>query len=163
MQGILVKPIIVKGIKDMISYFWQPSMQSRNNYNINLGTGYKKPRRQIDIKDHLSLDSIMVLRIVKSYSYMVTMMGLRQNNCDDRILLSSGKREMDVIAKCLEDNLEIERKSIINYMPSDYIDIYNEALSRGNYECCLTMLKGIESHMNEVSKEIKRVLKKDEE
>ena len=38
-------------------------------------------------------------------------------------------------------------------MPSDYIETYNEALRTGNYECCLTMLREIESHINSVSKE----------
>ena len=42
---------------------------------------------------------------------------------------------------------------------SDYIEIYNEALHTGNYECCLTMLRGIESHINSVTKEKNELIK----
>ncbi len=125
-----------------------------NNRNVN------SIKRVINRKEHLSLDNIMILRVGTNDSYMVTMLGLNQDDYDDRILLSSGQREIDVIGKCLQDNLELERKSVINYMPSDYIELYNEALCIGRYDCCLTMLKGIESHINSVAKEKKEILKK---
>ena len=95
----------------------------------------------------------MMLTIGKDGIYMITMKGLKQTNCNDRVLLRNGMKEITVIEQCLGDNTYLERKSILEYMPSDYIEIYNEALRTGNYECCLTMLRGIESHINSVSKE----------
>ena len=100
----------------------------------------------------------MVLRIGPNDSYMVSMLGLKQNNCDERIILHSGQKEKTIIEKCLQDNLELERKSIVNYMPSDYIEIYNEALNTGRYDICLTMLRGIGSHLNQISEERNKIL-----
>lgn len=157
-------PNITRTIKEMISYFWQPSMESRSDYyDNNKQSEYRKPKKEIDKKEHLSLDNIMMLKIGKDGTYMITMKGLKQTNCDDRVLLRNGKKEITVIEQCLSDNTYLERKSILEYMPSDYIEIYNEALRIGNYECCLTMLRGIESHINSVSKErneIKKALKR---
>lgn len=68
-------------------------------------------------------------------------------------------KEITIIEECLKNNIYLERRSIIEYMPSDYIEIYNEALRIGNYECCLTMLRGIESHINSVSKERNEIIK----
>ncbi len=165
MEGILsngwnIIPNITKTIKEMISYFWQPSMENRRDYYNNQQSEYRKPKRDINIKEHLSLDNIMVLRVGPNDSYMVSLLGLKQSNCDERILLSSGLTEKSVLEKCLQNNLELERKSIVNYMPSDYIEIYNEALSVSNYKVCLTMLRGIEAHINDVSKERNELIKK---
>ena len=122
-------------------------------YNNNQQSESRKPKKEIDKQEHLSLDNIMMLTIGKDGTYMVTMKGLKQTNCDERVLLRNGMKEITVIEQCLGDNTYLERKSILEYMPSDYIEIYNEALRTGNYECCLTMLRGIESHINSVSKE----------
>ena len=163
-NGEIVTPNITKTIKKMISYFWQPSMDSRKYYySTNQQSENRSPKKEIDKKDHLSLDNIMVLRVGSDETYMVSMLGLEQRNCDERILLSSGQKEMTVIEQCLKDNLELERKPIANYMPSDYIEIYNEALNIGRYDCCLTMLHGIEAHVNNLSKErneLKKTLKR---
>lgn len=159
-NGLNIIPNITRTIKEMISYFWQPSMESRRDYyNNNQQSEYRKPRKEIDKKEHLSLDNIMMLKIGKDGTYMVTMKGLKQTNCDDRVLLRNGMKEITIIEECLKNNIYLERRSIIEYMPSDYIEIYNEALRIGNYECCLTMLRGIESHINGVSKERNEIIK----
>ncbi len=159
-NGLNIIPNITRTIKEMISYFWQPSMESRRDYyNNNQQSEYRKPKKEIDKKEHLSLDNIMMLKIGKDGTYMVTMKGLKQTNCDDRVLLRNGMKEITIIEECLKNNIYLERRSIIEYMPSDYIEIYNEALHIGNYECCLTMLRGIESHINSVSKERNEIIK----
>ena len=120
MEGILINwveiiPNITKTIKDMISYFWQPSMDSRKYYyNNKQHTRNESTKKEIDKKEHLSLDTIMVLRI--DGIYMVTMKGLKQSNCEDRILLSNGQKEKTIIEKYLQYDIELERKSIINSM-----------------------------------------------
>ena len=157
-NGLTVIPSIVKTIKEIMSYFWQPSM-SNNYYDENKREiKYQRPKKEIDKKKHLSLDNIMVLRIGPNDSYMVSMLGLKQSNCDERIILHSGQKEKTVIEKCLQDNLELQRKSILNYMPSDYIGIYNEALNIGRYDVCLKMLRGLELHINHISKEKNKLL-----
>ena len=159
-NGLNIIPNITRTIKEMISYFWQPSMESRRDYyNNNQQSEYRNPKKEIDKKEHLSLDNIMILTIGKDGTYMVTMKGLKQTNCDDRVLLRNGMKEITVIEQCLSDNTYLERKSILEYMPSDYIEIYNKALRIGNYECCLTILRGIESHINSVSKERNEIIK----
>ena len=159
-NGLNIIPNITRTIKEMISYFWQHSMERRSDYyNNNQQSEYRKPKKEIDKKEHLSLDNIMILTIGKDDTYMVTMKGLKQTNCSDRVLLKNGMKEITVIEQCLSDNTYLERKSILEYMPSDYIEIYNEALRTGNYECCLTMLRGIESRINSVSKERNEIIK----
>ena len=115
--------------------------------------------KEINVRKHLSLDSIMVLHVGNEDNYMVTMKGLDQSNCDERVVLSSGQKEREIIDQCLQDNLELERKSITGYMPSDYIEIYNEALRVERYDYCLTMLQGIEAHVNKISKEKNELIK----
>ena len=122
-------------------------MENKNEY-------YNKQNNKVE---NLSLNTIMVLKIGTENNYMVTML---ERNCEDRILLNNGEKEITIIEKCLQNNLELERKSIINYMPTDYIEIYNEALRIGRYDACLIMLKGIESHMNQMTKERNKILKK---
>jgi hypothetical protein len=159
-NGLNIIPNIKRTIKEIISYFWQPSMERRRDYyNNNQQSESRKPKKEIDKQEHLSLDNIMMLTIGKDGTYMVTMKGLKQTNCDERVLLRNGMKEITVIEQCLGDNTYLERKSILEYMPSDYIGIYNEALRTGNYECCLTMLRGIESHINIVSKERNEIIK----
>ena len=159
-NGLNIIPNITRTIKEMTSYFWQPSMESRRDYyNNNQQSEYRKPKKEIDKKEHLSLDNIMMLKISKDGTYMVTMKGLKQTNCDDRVLLRNDMKEITIIEECLKNNIYLERRSIIEYMPSDYIEIYNEALRTSNYECCLTMLRGIESHINSVSKERNEIIK----
>jgi len=72
--------------------------------------------------------------------------------------LRNGMKEITVIEQCLGDNTYLERKSILEYMPSDYIEIYNEALNTGRYDICLTMLRGIGSHLNQISEEKNKIL-----
>ena len=110
-------------------------------------------KKRISKKEQLSLDSIMVLRIGPNDSYLVSMLELSQENYDERILIHSGESEKTVIEMCLEENIELERKSMENYMPSDYIEIYNQALNTGRYDICLTMLSGMESYLNQISQE----------
>ena len=110
-------------------------------------------KKRISKKEQLSLDSIMVLRIGPNDSYLVSMLELSQENYDERILIHSGESEKTVIDMCLEENIELERKSMEKYMPSDYIEIYNQALNTGRYDICLTMLSGMESHLNQISQE----------
>ena len=111
--------------------------------------------KKINKKELLSLDNIMMLQI--NGNYMVTMPGLEEINNNERILLSSGKKEIIEIEHCLKNNYEIERKSIIEYMPSDYIGIYNEALNMERYDICLKMLYGLERHINAIYKERKEL------
>ena len=154
MEGILNNglnyiPKTIQTLKEMISYFWQPSMSrdyTRQNQNAER---YQKPRKEIDKKKHLSLDNIMVLHVGQDANYMITMWGLKQSNCDRRILLNNGKSEMAVVEKCVESNTELERKPITEYMSDDYIEIYNNALHSGNYQGCITMLRYVESLMNQ--------------
>ena len=110
-------------------------------------------KKRISKKEQLSLDSIMVLRIGPNDSYLVSMLGPNQEKSDERVLLNSEESEKTVIEMCLEENIELERKSMENYMPSDYIEIYNQALNTGRYDICLTMLSGMESHLNQISQE----------
>ena len=117
-------------------------------------------RKEVDMEKNLSLDSIMVLQIDQNDNYMVTMFGLEPDNCEDRVLLSSGQKEMTLMKMCLLNNYEIERKPLTNYMPSDYIEIYNEALIDGRYDICMTMLHGLESHINKIHEEMNKVLKR---
>ena len=91
---------------------------------------------------------------------MVTMFGLDLDNFEDRVLLSNGQKEMTIMEMCLLNNYEIERKFLTNYMPSDYIEIYNEALIDGRYDICMTMLSGLESHINHIHEEMNKVLVK---
>lgn len=119
---------------------------------------YQEPQNEIDMKKQLSLNKIMVLRIGQNNSYLISTLGLDQNNCDERIILNSNKKEKTIIEKCAKANIELERKSIVNYMPSDCIEIYNDALDTGRYDICLTMLRGLGSHLNQISKERKKVL-----
>lgn len=77
-NGLNIIPNIKRTIKEMISYFWQPSMESRRDYyNNNQQFEYRKPKKKIDKKEHLSLDNIMMLKIGKDGTYMVTMKGLK--------------------------------------------------------------------------------------
>lgn len=128
------------------------------NKMISEGATCQGQGKEIDMKKHLSLDNVMVLRIGEDYNYMVTTLGLDQNNCDERIILNSEQREQTLIEKCVQANIEFERKSITNYMPSDYIEIYNEALDTDRYDICLTMLRGLGSHLNQMSKERNKAL-----
>ena len=157
-NGLTIIPNILKTIKERICYFWQPNMS--NNYYDNNKREIKNQwqKKEINKKKNLSLNNIMVLKIGPDDSYMVSTLGLNENNCDERIILSSGQSEKSVIEKCLQDNLELERKSIVNYMPSDYIEIYNEALNIDRYDICLTMLRGLESHINQITDERKKLL-----
>jgi hypothetical protein len=163
MEGILNNglnyiPKTIQTLKELISYFWQPSMSrdyTRQNQNAERN---QKPRKEIDKKKHLSLDNIMVLHVGQDANYMITMWGLKQSNCDERILLRNGQPEKPIIERCLQDNTELERKSIMDYMPSDYIEIYNEALRIGNYQCCLTILRGLEKHINQITEEKNKLL-----
>ena len=113
---------------------------------------------EMNKRKKLSLDTIMVLRIYPNDNYMITMAGPKGNNSEERILLRNGQKEKLVIEKCLQDNIELERKSITNYMPSDYIELYNEALNIGRTDCCFTMLRGIEKQMNRISKEKNKLM-----
>ena len=122
--------------------------------------GATQTEKEVDMGRNLSLDSIMVLQIDQNANYMVTMFGLEPDNCEDRVLLSSGQKEMTLMKMCLLNNYEIERKPITNYMPSDYIEIYNEALIDGRYDICMTMLRGLESHINQIHEEMNKVLKR---
>ena len=110
------------------------------------------------MKKQLSLNKIMVLRIGQNNSYLISTLGFDQNNCDERIILNSKQKEQTIIDKCEKANIELERKSIVNYMPSDYIEIYNDALNTGRYDICLTMLRGLGSHLNQISKERNKAL-----
>ncbi len=157
-DGSTIISNVKKAIKEMISYFWQPSMERNYSSESKREIKYERPRKEVNVKENLSLDNIKMLKV--DDCYMITMLGLRQDNCDERVLLRNSQREMTVIEKCLQDNLELERKAITNYMPSDYIEIYNEALNTSRYEVCLTMLNGIESHINSVSKERNDLIKK---
>ena len=115
---------------------------------------------EVDMNKNLSLDSIMVLQINQNDNYMVTMFGLDPDNCEERVLLSSGQKEESLIHMCILNNYELERKPITNYMPSDYIAIYDDALAEGRYDICLTMLPGLESHINQIHEEMSKVLLK---
>ena len=166
MIGILnnnlnIIPNITKRLEDIISCFWQPSM-SKDYYTRKEETKYQVPKREIDKRKHLCLANIMVLRIGLNNSYMITMLGLKQSNCDDRVLLCNGKKEKAIIEKCLQDNLELERTSVLNYMTSADIELYNSALQIGNYEYCLEMLRGLELYINTVhnNKELQLTKKK---
>ena len=66
-------------------------------------------------------------------------------------LLNNGKSEIAVVERCIEKNTELERKPITDYMSDDYIEIYNNALHSGNYQGCITMLRYVESLMNQVT------------
>ena len=157
-NGLTIIPYITKTIKKMVSYFWQPSMENKYYYEHKKEIKYQNPKKEIDKKKHLSLNNIMVLKIVPNDNYMISMLGLKQNNCDERIMLSSKEREKTVIEKCLQANLELERRSVLNYMTSDSIETYNEALNTGKYNICLTMLRELESNLNQISKENNKVL-----
>lgn len=153
-NGLTYIPNIKIKLKELISYFWQPSMGKEDYDKPRQETQrYQRPRKEINKQRHLSLDNIMVLHVGQSDNYMITMWGLKQSNCDKRILIRNGKPEKTIIERCLQDNTELERKSIMTYLPSDYIEIYNEALCRVNYECCLTILRGLEAHLNQKTEE----------
>ena len=155
MEGILNNglnyiPKTIQTLKELISYFWQPSMQ-KDYTKKQTPERYQSPKKEIDKRKHLSLDSIMVLHIGQGNNYSITMWGLKQNNCDKRILLNNGKSEMSVIERCVESNTELERKPIADYISDDYIEIYNNALHSGNYQGCITMLRYVESLMNQAT------------
>ena len=132
MIGILnnnlnIIPNITKKLEDIISYFWQPSMQ-KDYYTRKDESKYQIPKREIDKRKHLSLSNIMVLRIDSNNSYMITMLGLKQTNCEDRVLLCNGRKEMSIIEQCLQENIELERTSVLNYMTPADVELYNNAL-----------------------------------
>ena len=152
MIGILnnnlnIIPNITKKLEDIISYFWQPSMQ-KDYYTRKDESKYQIPKREIDKRKHLSLSNIMVLRIDSNNSYMITMLGLKQTNCEDRVLLCNGRKEMSIIEQCLQENIELERTSVLNYMTPADVELYNNALQIGNYEYCLEALRGLELYIN---------------
>lgn len=109
---------ISKSIKDYISYFWQPSMDRNYRPTYETNSYSRKPKKEIDKNKHLNLDNIMVLRVFNNENedYMITILGLNQNNCGERVLIRNGSSEKDVIDKCLSQNLELERKSVSPYM-----------------------------------------------
>ena len=113
---------------------------------------------KISKNEQLSLDNIMMLQI--NGNYMITILGIDEINYNERVLLSSGKKEIIEIRHCLNNNYELERKSITAYMPSDYIGIYNEALNMEKYDICLKMLYGLEKYLNEINKERNELLLK---
>lgn len=152
MIGILnnnlnIIPNITKKLEDIISYFWQPSMQ-KDYYTRKDESKCQIPKREIDKRKHLSLSNIMVLRIDSNNSYMITMLGLKQTNCEDRVLLCNGRKEMSIIEQCLQENIELERTSVLNYMTPADVELYNNALQIGNYEYCLEALRGLELYIN---------------
>ncbi len=130
-------------------------MKDRIRNNIEDIANMKDTKRKC-----LSLDSIMVLKVGLSDPYRVTMISFEQGTNNERVLLSSGESEKDVIATCLEKNQELERISIKKHMPSDYIEIYNEALNTDRFDICLTMLRGLESHMNQTTAEREKLMLK---
>lgn len=170
MEGILNNglnyiPNIKQTLKELISNFWQPSMEKKPTMHNTTNEeepddyqkpgkgnkGKQKPKKEINKKRHLSLENIMVLHV--EGKYMITMWGLKQNNCDERITLTKGKSERTIIERCLEDNTELERRKVTNYLEPGYEEIYNEALNKGNYECCLRILRGLEAHLNQKTNE----------
>lgn len=143
---------IIDNVKNYISYFWQPSMsdnyRSTSEYNY---SGYRKPKREINKKGHLDLNSVMVLKVSNNEKedYMITMLGLRQDNCDERILVRNRRiTEKSVIDVCLEQNLDIDRKPVSSYMTEEETELYNQALSVGNYHYCLSLLRSLEANIN---------------
>ena len=137
-------------LQNMISYFWQPNMDSRYRYNMNDNSSPIRPWKEIDKEKALSLDNIMILRTKENEIdyYNVTMYGLRQDNCDKRILLSSGNDEIALIDTLVESNLEMERMPIKRKMTIEEIDSYNSYLEDGNYHECLRILISLELTLN---------------
>lgn len=148
---------IIKSIKDYISYFWQPSMS--NNYQstpVYNNSKYRRPKKEIDKNKHLDLDNVMVLKVSNNGNedYMITMLGLRQDNCDERILIRNGRRtEKSVIDMCLQQNLELDRKPVSSYMTEEEIELYDQALRVENYHYCLSYLCSLETNMNSLDRE----------
>ena len=138
---------ISKSIKDYISYFWQPSMDRNYRPTYETNSYSRKPKKEVDKNKHLNLDNIMVLRVSNNENedYMITILGLSQNNSGERVLIRNGAFEKDVIDKCLSQNLELERKSVSAYMSEDEIEFYNQTLSIGNYKDCLSLLLILEA------------------
>ena len=67
MEGILNNglnyiPKTIQTLKELISYFWQPSM-SKDYTRNQTPERYQKPRKEIVKKNHLSLEYIMVFHI----------------------------------------------------------------------------------------------------
>ena len=116
--------------------------------------------RIVDRKKNLSLENVMVLRIGPKDKYMISIYGLKKWDCNDRIILSSTQNEIQILRDCLRDNLELERKSVLNYMQSEKIEMYNEALNAGKYDICAIMLINLEYDLNEMSKKRNKELLK---
>lgn len=105
----------------------------------------------------------MVLKVSNNGNddYMITMLGLRQDNCDERILTRDRRRtEKSVIDICLQQNLGLDRKLVSLYMTEEEIELYNRALSVGNYSYCLSLLCLLETNMNSLDREQNVLLQK---
>ena len=142
---------ILKNIKDYISYFWQPTMayNYRTREDENNGKS-KKPKKEIDKTKNLNLNNIMVLKVSNNGNeeYMISMLALKQNNCEERILIKDGSKEKELIEKCLYQNLALERKSILDYISEEEKEMYNQAMNEGNYQYCLSLLRLLEETLN---------------
>lgn len=161
-NNLNIIPRIISNIRDYILYF----IDSRNGYGYtptSKSDAVERPKKTVDKKHNLYLSNIMVLKI--NDEYMITMLGLKQDNCDKRILLSSGELESKKIEECLNYNIELERICVIRYMTPDCVEIYNKCLENGNYEACINMLQELELQINEVyqnENQLKLSLKKGE-
>ena len=167
---------LLEKVKDYISCFddgipiYNYRHDSHNNQNYNSIKNSKnkhkkgKKHKKIDKKKQLSLENIMVLKIENDI--IITMMGLRQDNCDKRVLLRKRKTEKSIIEKCLEENKSLERKNIKEYLPEEAQEMYNKELEKNNLQNCLEILKITEEILNTMNNEninntqIKKVKKK---
>lgn len=163
---------LLERLKSYISYFGYasgPDSPSRGRYCGKSSSSNKTPKKnnkeekketiskEIDKKECLSLDNINVLTIIKDNQekYRVTMMGLEEDNYEERVLLTKKKTERDVIEKCIQKNWDLERKNIKQYIPEEGQRLYMVALNNEEYECCLEVLKLLEKHLNKTSKKQK--------
>ena len=147
---------IVKNIKDFISFYAYPAMFRRiesyhkntNNFDFqnNSNKNNKKEKKEIDKKEHLSLDNIMVIEV--DGEFMITMMGLRQDNCEERVLLTKRKTQNQIIEKCLNDNLSFSVRNIKEFISDDAVDVYNRAVDAKEFQACLEVLELLEKKLN---------------
>ena len=159
---------IVKNIKDFISFYAYPAMFRRiesyhknsNNFDFqnNSNKNDKREKKEIDKKEHLSLDNIMVIEV--DGEFMITMMGLRQDNCEERVLLTKRKTQNQIIEKCLNDNLSFSVRNIKEFISDDAVEVYNRAVDAKEFQSCLEVLELLEKKLNSDSINKKKVFVK---
>ncbi len=140
----------IRSAKENITCFWNARMETKRDARQENKIEKPIDKKTIDPQKSLDLENIAVLKVSNSETdeYMISMLGLSQNNCEERVLLRSSTTEMSVLERCVQKNLNLARKNISVYMPENEMKMYNDALALGQYEYCLDVLESLQNYLN---------------